>query len=194
MNYKIRLANSKDIKKIKEIYKPYVEETAITFEYSVPDEKEFLRRMNCVQKQFPWLVLEYDNQVVAYAYASDFSERAAYQWDAELSVYVSKEFQGKKIGTILYRTIIELLHLQGYYNLYGLLVYPNESSERLHTSFGFKRTAIFKNAGNKFGNWYDVLYMEKQLREYENNPTIPIPFPLLEEIAVRKILEKNTIF
>lgn len=101
MNCKIRIANKNDIKKIIEIYKPYVDKTPITFEYSVPNFNEFLRRMNYVQTQFPWLVLEYKNEVTAYAYASHFHERIAYQWDAELSVYVSEKFRGKKFGTML---------------------------------------------------------------------------------------------
>lgn len=194
MNYKIRIGNLNDIKKIREIYKPYVEETAITFEYVLPDENEFSKRMNHIQKQFPWLVLEYDKEVVAYAYASTFGERAAYQWDVELSIYVSKEFHGRKIGSILYRTLIDVMFAQGYYNLYGRLVYPNKYSEKLHTSLGFKKTALLKNVGNKFGNWYDVLYMKKQLREYKNNPIRPIPFPLLDKNVLDEILKKNTIF
>lgn len=188
MNCKIRVADINDIEKIIKIYKPYVEETPITFEYFVPDYNEFLRRMNYVQKQFPWLVLEYNNEVAAYAYASYFHERDAYQWDAELSIYVSEGFRGKQIGTILYRVLIKLLEIQGYYNLYALLVYPNKHSEKLHLSFGFQKIAIYRNTGNKFGKWYDVLCMEKQLKSHDNNPIPPIAFPYLDDAKVNSIL------
>lgn len=37
----IRVAKPEDAKGLLEIYAPYVEKTAITFEYGVPSEKEF---------------------------------------------------------------------------------------------------------------------------------------------------------
>lgn len=102
-----------------------------------------------------------------------------------------KNFVAKNLE-LCYKTLIELLKAQGYYNLYALLVYPNEHSERLHTTLGFQKIAVYKNTGNKFGNWYDVLYMEKQLKKHQNNPIPPIAFSKLDERVVNKILNNLT--
>ena len=40
----IRTASSEDARELLEIYKPYVEKTAITFEYDVPNLQEFKAR------------------------------------------------------------------------------------------------------------------------------------------------------
>ena len=42
---KIRLATKSDAKSILKIYAPYVEKTAITFEYDVPSLQEFEKRI-----------------------------------------------------------------------------------------------------------------------------------------------------
>ena len=77
------------------IYAPYVRETAITFEYDVPDEREFAARIRHVLEKFPYLVAEADDgEIVGYAYAGVFHPRAAYQWCAEMSVYVKRDARG----------------------------------------------------------------------------------------------------
>lgn len=44
------------------IYAPYVRETAITFEYDVPSEKEFAGRIAHTLEKFPYLVAENDGE------------------------------------------------------------------------------------------------------------------------------------
>ena len=46
----IRVAKPEDAKGLLEIYAPYVEKTAITFEYEVPSEEEFTGR--CIQRAY----------------------------------------------------------------------------------------------------------------------------------------------
>ena len=41
----VRIAGGEDAEKLLAIYAPYVENTAITFEYEVPSEAEFTRRL-----------------------------------------------------------------------------------------------------------------------------------------------------
>ena len=68
----IRNATKVDAKAIHTIYAPYVERTAISFEYETPTVKEMARRMEEVQKGFPWLVAEENGRIVGYAYAHAF--------------------------------------------------------------------------------------------------------------------------
>src|SRR5690348_10189169 len=95
---KMRLATTGDCKSILEIYRYYVLNTAITFEYDVPDVEEMERRMNNIQPKYPYLVTEIENTIVGYAYASDFRYKAAYQWSPESTIYLHKDFTGKGIG------------------------------------------------------------------------------------------------
>ena len=76
----IRPVQLSDAETIREIYQPYVTETAITFEVDVPTVQEFERRITKTLTQFPYLVAEVGGIVVGYAYASTYYDRSAYDW------------------------------------------------------------------------------------------------------------------
>jgi len=193
MELSIRPATLEDAEAILAIYRPYIESTSITFEYEVPSEEEFRLRMKTICEKFPWLVCMVDGKTAGYAYASPHHERAAYQWNADLSVYVSNECQGMGIGTILYAALINLLKAQGFYNLYVLIAYPNKKSESLHRHFGFTDVGLYKNTGYKFGEWHDVLCMVKTLRDFGGSPTAPVPFSALGTGLIADILRKSLL-
>lgn len=89
MSNKVRLAVIEDSEKILNIYKPFITNTIITFEYDVPLLEEFEDRMKSVQSRYPWFVCEIDDEIVGYAYASKFNERMAYDWSVDFSIYIS---------------------------------------------------------------------------------------------------------
>ena len=96
----IKTVSAEDTQRLLEIYKPYVEETAITFEYQVPSLEEFQERVRRIQKRYPYLAAWKDGKIVGYAYASPFKERAAYDWAVETSIYVCRTEKGN--GTVSY--------------------------------------------------------------------------------------------
>lgn len=165
-----RFATVEDASKILEIYKYYIENTTITFEYDVPTFVEFKERIKNTLLEYPYIVCEYRNEILGYAYAHKVWMRAAYQWDAELSVYIDKDYTGNGLGKKLYKILIEILKLQNVVNVYGCVTYPNEKSDKLHESFGFKKVGIFENSGYKFGKWIGVTWFHKAILEYEKKP------------------------
>ena len=94
----------------------------------------FGKRIENTLEQFPWLVCEIDGKVAGYAYASKHRERAAYQWSADLSIYVDKKYHRNHIATALYTALIELLKSQGYYSAFAgtKTVISQESSVYRH--------------------------------------------------------------
>ena len=76
---KIRVAKPSDAKRIAEIYAPYVEETAISFEYTAPDAQEMEKRITSILEKYPYLVAEDEDGIVrGYTYAGRFRVREAY--------------------------------------------------------------------------------------------------------------------
>ena len=67
---KIEIASLEDAQELVEIYRYYVEKTAITFEYEVPSVEEFKQRMIHVMEKYPYLIAKENDQIVGYAYAS----------------------------------------------------------------------------------------------------------------------------
>ena len=79
-NIKIRTARPEDAARLLEIYAYYVENTAITFEYTVPTLEEFRHRIEHTLERYPYLVIERNGVIQGYAYAGVFKARAAYDW------------------------------------------------------------------------------------------------------------------
>jgi L-amino acid N-acyltransferase YncA len=170
---KIRLATEDDFASILQIYAPFITDTVITFECQVPTEEEFSRRITNIQKKYPWLVCEIHNNIVGYAYASSFNEREAYDWSADFSVYINPQYHRKNIGKALYFSLIELLKLQGYCNIYAGVALPNIKSESLHESFRFKTIGLYHNVGYKLDNWHDVKWYGLKIKEHSQSPVKP---------------------
>lgn len=184
---RIRPATEHDVPAMLAVYAPYVEHTAITFEYEVPSEQEFRNRLANVLARYPWLVAEQDGSVLGYAYASAFHSRAAYGWCAEVSIYLSEDRRGQGLGARLYRKMEEILRAQHILVLYACIASSSVESERLtHASIRFHRregyhiVGEFPLCGFKFDRWYDMVWMEKRLAEPLSPPKAVIPFPLVK--------------
>lgn len=190
-NITIRSARPEDASEILKIYEPYIKKTTITFEYEVPSSEEFRSRMTGIIGAYPYLVCEADGKILAYAYAHRFHERAAYQWDAELSVYVEEEHTGLGMGKALYYALMEILKLQNVKNVYALVTSPNERSEALHLGMGFRLEGLNRETGYKMGKWLDVSCFVKNIGTHECDPEGIKPFSEVEQTDVDRILEES---
>lgn len=169
----IRDARRSDVPAMLAIYAPFVEHTAVSFEYEVPTEAEFARRLEEHQAAFPWLVCEENGRVMGYAYAGRAFERAAYGWNAEISCYLAPELRGRGVGRRLYARIEEILTRLGYYKLFAVVTSANAPSVAFHHALGFREAACFRNVGYKQGGWYDVLWLEKTLCDRPEPQCLP---------------------
>jgi L-amino acid N-acyltransferase YncA len=184
----LRLADPADAAAMAAIYAPFVRDTAISFEWEPPTAEEMRERIERTLPRHPWLVLTEEDAVMGYAYATAYRGRAAYQWSAEISVYVEPRAQGRGIASRLCRALFALLSLQGYRVLYGVIALPNPASVRLHEKAGFEGIGVFPAAGYKHGAWHDVLWMRRALRPLDDDPAPPLALPLLDPCAVAAIL------
>ena len=165
----IRDARLSDAEAILSVYGEYID-TPITFEYALPSVSEFRSRIQAVSDEYPYLVWEEDGRILGYAYAHRFREREAYQWGAELSVYIDRSAHSKGIGRALYTELIYRLRAQGLKTVYGCITLPNEKSTRLHEALGFSAAGVLHNAGFKNEDWHDVIWYEKAIAPYDNPP------------------------
>ena len=158
----IRAATLQDVPAILDIYRPFILNTAITFEYDVPTLAEFEQRFLSITKEHPWLVWEENGKVLGYAYAEKTFTRAAYQWAADLAIYLAPEAQGKGIGRKLYKAVEDIIRKQGYHLCYGVVTSANKKSCAFHEAMGYVKRAEFPDCGYKFGNWYGTIWYEKR--------------------------------
>ena len=178
----LRFADERDTAACLAIYAQYID-TSITFETALPSEEEFAGRIRSYGAVYPWLIAEEDGEILAYAYAHRAQERAAYGWNAELSVYVSKDAAGRGLGTRLYRALLALLKEQGVRTAYGVVAMPNDASAALHRKLGFRQLGVYHNTGYKKGSWRDVVWFEKHIGSFDG---VPEPLCPIGQIADRE--------
>ena len=168
---------------LSEIYAPYVRETAITFEYEPPSAEEFAERMRTIIEGYPYLkAVDEDGSVIGYAYASAFKKRAAYDRSVEVSIYVRRDSRRSGAGRLLYNALESSLRDMGIINLCACITVPSEDSPedkdgrvtddsfRFHERMGYSLAGRLHRIGYKFGEWYDVVWMEKTLGEHKAAP------------------------
>jgi phosphinothricin acetyltransferase len=121
------------------------------------------------QQGFPVFVAEEGDQIRGFSSFGPFRAWAAYLYSVENSVYVSANERGKGIGKLLIPPLIDAAQKLGLHTLIASIEATNEASIRLHTHFGFKEVACFKEVGWKFGRWLDLKFLQLILKP-EINP------------------------
>ena len=183
----IRVATPEDAPELLAIYAPYVERTAITFEYDVPTVEDFRGRVERTLRTYPYLAMIEDDptgdpaggRVLGYAYVGTFQGRKAYEHSVETSIYVREDARGHGIGRALHDAMESKLRDMGVRNLYASIAYPHspddpyltDASVRFHEHMGYRLVAHFDRCGYKFDRWYDDVIMEKIIGDH------PLPAP-----------------
>jgi phosphinothricin acetyltransferase len=176
----LRIANAADADSIRAIYATHVEHSAVSFETVVPDAGAMAARIGKLLPTHPWLVAVVDDRIAGYAYASPHRERAAYRWSVEVTAYVHADFHRRGVGRRLYSALRAVLKAQNYVNAFGIITLPNAASVALHEACGYRRCAIFRHAGYKFGAWHDVGWWQLQIAPPSSQPAEPIAFADLD--------------
>lgn len=172
----IRLAVEGDAAACHAIYAPVVHASAITFETELPGEDAMRGRIRARLATHPWLVWEEDGQVLAYAYAGRFRERAAYDWVAETSIYVHEDARRRGIAKRLYNALLGAMRLQGINQAVGVITLPGDTSVAMHEAMGFAPAGVWPKAGYKLGRWWDVGVWSLFIAEPETPPMPVTPF------------------
>lgn len=194
----LRLASPGDAQELLSIYAPYVTDTAISFEYEVPTVEEFRRRIEDVQRFYPYLAaVDEAGHILGYAYTHTFIPRRAYDHCAETTIYIRPDQRRSGLGRLLYRALEELSLAQNIYNLYACIGEPIEPDEhltdnsiRFHEHLGFRRIGVFERCGYKFGRWYNMVWAEKLLCPPHTEAPPVVPFPSLDSALVAEILRR----
>ena len=159
----IRPASESDATELLDIYRPFVESTAASFEFETPSVAEFAARITKSVADWQWLVAEQDERCIGYAYGTSHRARAAYQWSVEVSAYVHPGHLRRGVGRMLYTQLFEDLARRGYRNAYAGIALPNDASIALHRGVGFEYIGTFKSVGRKFDRWHDVAWYQRPL-------------------------------
>jgi L-amino acid N-acyltransferase YncA len=171
----IRHATPGDAPGCLEVYAPFAEETAVSFEHEAPSVAEYEQRIVRVNRTHAFLVAEQDERIAGFAYAGVHRERLSYRWTCEVSVYLGVDHRGRGLGRALYEPLFALLEQQGYRMMLAGITMPNLASVALHKSLAFDEVGVYRRIGWKAGDWRDVMWLARRLGAEIHEPELPPP-------------------
>jgi phosphinothricin acetyltransferase len=160
-----RAASARDAAACLEIYRPYVLNTAISWEIDVPTAAEMAARIDGLRATHAWLVLERDDQIVGFAYGQPLKRLPTFQWAAETGIYVDVDHHRAGGGRELYTQLLRRLAERGYRHVFAGITQPNDASNGLHRSVGFHDAGLYRQVAWKHGSWHDVAWMQLDLAD-----------------------------
>jgi len=167
MTTTIRPSRDEDVAAITAIYAHHVLNGTGTFETEPPSAADMVaRRADVLSKKLPYLVAEVDGEVLGFAYCNWFKPRPAYRFSAEDSIYMAEKARGKGLGAQLLAALSQAAQDVGVRKLIAVIGdSANAGSIGVHRAQGFTNVGVLKDCGWKFGQWRDVVLMEKSLGE-----------------------------
>ena len=161
----IRAATNADIPEIQSIYAHHVLHGLGTFEEAPPSVEEMTERFAKVGSSgWSWLVATDATGVLGYAYYTQFRDRSAYRYCVEDSVYVREDVRGQGVGKALVAHLIEDATANGMRQMIAVIGdSDNVGSIGVHASLGFHLVGTLRSVGIKFGQWVDVVSMQRPL-------------------------------
>jgi phosphinothricin acetyltransferase len=163
----IRPSRPEDVEAIQAIYGHHVLYGLASFEEVPPDAAEMARRREAVLgRGLPFIVAEVDGEVLGFAYAAPYRERAAYRNTLEDSVYVRADAIGRGIGGRLLAALLEQTAALGYRQMLAVIGDSgNAGSIGVHARAGFRDVGVMRAVGFKHGRWVDVVIMQRAMGE-----------------------------
>jgi phosphinothricin acetyltransferase len=173
MAWQVRRALASDMEAVAEIINEHIVGGWAHFGDRPLAASEWVADYEAYHERYPWLVAEQDREIGGIAYGKSFNSRAAYDWTAEVSIYLRTGHEGRGIGTLLYERLIPTLDAQGFRCLIAGITTPNEGSVALHERFGFSHLGTLERVGYKLGAWRNVGSWQRLVGPSDDSEPLP---------------------
>lgn len=157
----IRQATIADLEAIRNIYNECVRNGNATFDTEPWSMERAGQWFSGHGSGHPVFVGESEGKVLGWASLNRWSDKKAYDSTAEVSVYVDADARKKGIGKKLIDWITLAGESSGFHSLIARITEGNELSLHLFHSFGYEKAGTLKEAGHKFGRYWDVHFLQK---------------------------------
>ena len=161
----VRPARPEDAAPIGDIYNHYILHSHATYQTEPHDAAWWGNWLAQFSDAGPHraFVLTQNGIVDGYVVSARFNERQAYGETVITSVYLRDGCGGKGLGGLLYEALFEALENEPVHRVMAWIALPNEASVALHHRFGYRDIGTMTEVGFKFGQYWDVLMLEKNL-------------------------------
>jgi L-amino acid N-acyltransferase YncA len=159
----IRVATEADAAAMAEIYNQGIEDRVATYETELRSPEDRCAWLRSIAGHYPAIVAEVEGQLVGWAGAGPCRTRACYRGIGEFSVYVRRDWRGRKIGDLLLPALIAEAERLGLWKLLSRICLFNEASRALCRKHGFREVGIYEKHAKLDGHWLDVVIVERLL-------------------------------
>lgn len=157
----IRKAIRKDVQAMLVIYNAATQEPASAYEdvpHTLSQREEWFDYFS--NRNFPIIVAECDGVVVGWGSLGPHQERAGFRFTGSVAVYVDKMYRRRGIGGQLLKAMLEEGRQRKLHTVLAVIDSGNGPSLALHQQHGFSQAGVLKEAGCKFGEWRDAVYLQ----------------------------------
>ena len=159
----LRAATENDLPVINEICNYYVQTSPAIYQLEPFTADERTAWFAQHDARHPILVAVEAEVVIGWASLSAYHVRAGYRFTVEDSVYVRHDCHGRGVGRALLDALLARAAEHGHHSVLGIIDAAQAPSVALHARAGFERVAHLRQVGFKFGEWRDVVFMQRML-------------------------------
>jgi len=158
MMIELRQMISNDWENVARIYFEGIQTGNATFQLDKPSYEEW----DFAHLKYCRIVAIANNQIVGWAALTPVSGRCVYAGVAEVSIYVSDNHRGHKVGAALLNKLILESEIEKLWTLQAGIFPENIPSIKLHERLGFRKVGYREKIGKMNGLWRDSLIFERR--------------------------------
>ncbi|WP_420003305.1 N-acetyltransferase family protein [Arenibacterium sp. LLYu02] len=159
----IRPAREGDTEAIAALHRLVVDTTLMTF---TTQHRALSDWQNDIHADPPLLLAETETGAfLGFAYLSAFRKGPGYAHSAEHSIYLIEASRGRGVGRKLLTAVENQARQQGIHVLVAGISGANPAAQAFHAACGYAEVGRMPEVGHKWGQWLDLVLMQKILRE-----------------------------
>jgi len=161
MNFSFRRANDNDSEAVISIFNYFVENSFAAY----PEKKvghDFFETLKETAKDYPFYVIETeDNEVIGFGLLQRYDSMDVFKRVGKVTYFILSFYTRKGLGKKLLDILVGQAKAMGIDTLLANISSMNDISLSFHEKNGFKQCGRFRRIGKKFGEYFDVIWVQR---------------------------------
>ncbi|WP_068304894.1 GNAT family N-acetyltransferase [Pararhodobacter sp. CCB-MM2] len=156
----IRAGRAGDAPAIAAFWNPLIRDTVVTFSPLERSEDDIIAM---IDGRETFLVAEEGGDVLGFATYSQFRGGPGYAFAQEHTIILSPAARGRGVGRALLQALEQAARDKGHHVMIAGISGGNPEGLAFHAALGYAEVARMPELGRKFGQWHDLVFMQKLL-------------------------------
>ena len=164
MSYQFEAMSEKHRRPVIDIFNYYIRSSQAAFP-DVPVGHDFYDHFLRMTQGYPAIVVYDDAQVVGFAMLHPYHRATTFKRTAEITYFLKPDHTRKGLGARILNEFTHQAESMGVDTLLACISSLNLTSLRFHQKHGFSECGRLARIGRKFGQDFDVVWMQKHLKD-----------------------------